>query len=739
MSISNKKSPAFIRAALFAVASAAFLTSGLLQAAQVPVWRTDLVGTQTKTENFLDFAAGGGVKELKLTGSNTTAYFDFAVADDEIVTAGKLNLSLTGSPSLLAKVSQINVYLNGNLQQTVAIDEKVIGKNSTVIVGLDPKAVKQRANQIRLEFVGHYAIVCENAGNPSIWVDISPSSTLELTKSFVRLPNELSQFPTPFVSPQGAGRATVLPFVFDGKPTDTAVTAAAVLAGYAGSLSEWGPAEFPVYINEMPAQGHFIIFATNERHVAAIKDQPEFEGPEVRIADVGTQGYEKMLVVGGRNDAELLVAVKALTAGGQMIGSRYRVRDFKDQPAAEAYSAPNWINTDEVIPLKALMTYPEQLTARGASLPPLTIVMRLAPDTFAVQGSEAELNLYYRYSKPADGQVAQMHVQVNGALAGSENFPGDRSNDHAELTLPHAMGLLSVPGAQALGLADMTNLMITADYSSDSKEGTPENCRTVAPAARQLQIDPSSTIAFSGFYHYAALPELSLYTKSGFPFSKYADLSQTIAVIPADAEPLRLTTLFNAVSRISSATGAVPVHITVTSDLGHADLQKKDVLYVGDLPAGITEIDAAAAKKLEDFTSAALKKTPETSDVVPDPESTPLAAIVSVPAPGGQPRTAVALLSEGEAGAAMLNAALSDRRHMREANGGIAFVTENGISSFEPVKQYWTGNLPWFQQVWHSLADKPFVLVLCALIAAVIAGVGLYFFMRRWLHGRASR
>ena len=46
------------------------------------------------------------------------------------------------------------------------------------------------------------------------------------------------------------------------------------------------------------------------------------------------------------------------------------------------------------------------------------------------------------------------------------------------------------------------------------------------------------------------------------------------------------------------------------------------------------------------------------------------------------------------------------------------------------------GDMPWFRRVWLSLADRPFVLVFCALLAAIVAGAGIFLFMRRWIRRR---
>ena len=109
---------------------------------------------------------------------------------------------------------------------------------------------------------------------------------------------------------------------------------------------------------------------------------------------------------------------------------------------------------------------------------------------------------------------------------------------------------------------------------------------------------------------------------------------------------------------------------------------------------------------------------------------------VKSPADGG--RTVVALLSAGAKGADLLNDGLADRAKLLQAQGGTVFVTEQGLTSFEASEQWWVGDLSWYQRVWVSLANRPFLLVLFTLIAAAAAGWGIFAGMRRWLRGRAS-
>ena len=740
--------------ALAASIALAFGTLSVNAAPQqpAPVWRTDATATVSQSFDLIRLVPGGLATAVKLTGANPTQYFDFGVRADEVVSQATLDLAFTPSPSLIAGTSQLNVYLNGQLQGSQAITKEMLGKSAQISVPLNAKSMKTR-NQLSLEFVGHYQIVCENEGNSALWLDISPSSRLTLQKQNLKLPNDLAQLPMPFADASFDG-PTTLPVVFASSPSTDALRAAAIVTGHVAAVSAWRGSNVPVYFSEAPAKGHFVVFATNDKRPSFLASLPPFEGPELTIIDAPGSLYEKMLVVGGKTDADLVVAAQAFaTTNRVLIGPHAVIKDFKVADPLPAYASPNWVNTDFAVPLSQLIEYPEQLTARGETLPPLHVAFRLAPDTYLTSASSATLNLLYRHSKPVSGQAAQLRTLINGALADSQNLQGDASRGSALVELPMTEGPAVALGGPRAGLGAVNDLSFEASYQAVANEGTPENCRTATMTSHQIQIDGSSMIEFGGMFHYAQLPEIGLFTQGAFPFSKYADLSQTAAIVRENARPIELTTMLNAVGRIAAATGVAPYHITVATPAEGAKLKEKDLLIVGPMPKGILDISPESSQQLAESVTNWFKApaadaaqkgaTSEGAAATASDESevalldTGFAAIVSVQSPLEKGRTAVALFAEDGASGHLLNTRLSNPGDLTAATGGTVFVGEDNIRAFAPQSTYTVGDMPWFRRVWLSLADRPFVLVFCALVAAFVAGAGIFLFMRRWIRRRA--
>ena len=98
--------------------AAAAVTVTAAPAVTAPV-AADTAALLQKTLPLSAMVPGGGDHPIRLTGSEPAQYFDFALRRDEAVVNAVLNLTMTASPSLLAETSQVNIYLNGELQTTV--------------------------------------------------------------------------------------------------------------------------------------------------------------------------------------------------------------------------------------------------------------------------------------------------------------------------------------------------------------------------------------------------------------------------------------------------------------------------------------------------------------------------------------------------------------------------------------------------------------------------------------------
>ena len=701
-----------------------------------PVWRTDATGTRTEVKPLLSLVPGGQTKSVKLTGLVKSGYFDFGVRADDVVSRAELDLAFTASPSVLPTSSQLNIYLNGQLQETVVLTKDMIGRPSKLSFTLNPKTM-QTMNQIIVEFVGHIQSTCENPANDSLWLNVSAQSRLVLEKQRIRLGNDVGKLPAPFVDT--AENAPVeLPIVFPAAPSAAMKTAAALAASWAGRIAYWRGADFPVYFNEAPAGEHFIVFATNAARPAFLKDFPKVEGPQITIADAPGSLADKMLVVAGRDEADLIAAMKALGRDRNvMIGDTFRPSIQKDPERRKAYDAPRWLNTDQKIPFSRLIEYPGQLTAKGYEMPPVHLPVRLAPDLFMVDSATLEMKVDYRATKPMSDEAGQFRAMVNGRLIDSDMLSAKDGRGSRIVTLPGFYGSLFDNSNDALALNQANDFTFEMHYERKFDGGSPENCKSIMVFPHQLEVEPTSTLEISGLYHYAKMPNLKLFTQTGYPFTRYADLAETAVLIDDKAEPQAIRAMLNAVGRMSAATGAFGTHLAVTGNPADPILRDRDVLLVGTMPALLIDINETDALKIQTEAAQALKsgqfpKAPQQTVYAPG-----VGVISGFKSPVSSEHSVVALLSEGEAGAVLLADALGDPQGLAAANGSTTVVAPDGIASFKVGEKYAVGSLPLQHQIWMRLSSHPGWLVFFALISAVIIGFAAFFLMRRWVGRRA--
>lgn len=275
--------------------------------------------------------------------------------------------------------------------------------------------------------------------------------------------------------------------------------------------------------------------------------------------------------------------------------------------------------------------------------------------------------------------------------------------------------------------------------------GTQANCKSVTLIPNQVEIDPNSTIDFSGFYHFARLPDLKLFTVSGYPFTKYADLSQTLVLMKKDAPANVMTTMLNTMGRFGAQTGAPVTKVTFDSAIQNDNAQHRDILVFAENSADIDNLGKLEPEIILEKVKGNLKSNFEakSKDAAPQStvtEDTGIATIAQYESPYGSGRSVVAILGDGQDGSYLLNKRLMNPGDLKMVGGGVAIFKPNAQpASYMVGPDYYTGSLPWHQRVWYSLLDQPLLLVLFTLVCALLFAGGIYYLMHSLIRFRDRR
>jgi hypothetical protein len=686
-----------------------------------------------------------------LRGTRPEGQIEFGVRSDEVVSQALLDLEFTPSPSLIPVESHVKIYLNDELMGVTTITKEQLGKPNRVQIPIDPRYITD-FNRIRLVFVGHYQNICENPANSTLWLDVGKSSSLSLRYQTLPVKNELSHFPEPFFDSRDE-RPLTLPMVFADQPDLEQQRAAGILASWFGTRAQWRGQSFPTLFNRLPSQ-HAIVFATNKQRPDFLKDYPAVNGPTVEMISHPDNPYVKLLLVQGRDDDDLITAVKGIAQGNILFrGQNLSVDKVEQLAVRQPYDAPNWVRTDRAMKFSELQQYADQLQTNGVEPGPISLSMNLPPDLFLIHSTGIDMQLKYRYTSPRIEDGSRLSISLNNQFVQSYALVPENEKGAQLLRLPLAQGLLDSDKAvniPALKLGATNQLRFDFDYTTLLASGAEGRCETYSLVPNHAVIDGNSTIDFSGYRHFITMPDLRAFANAGFPFSRLADLSQTLVLVNKQPQPAQVSALLNALGNMGAQTGYPALAFSLSDDWSQAKDKDADILLIGTIPPELRD-----DKKINLLVEATLSwvKMPmrqlplpsmdvQQDDATPDSKTTissegAMAAVIGVQSPFHDQRSIVALLADSPRGYELLNNAQLDSGKRAAMFGSVAVIRESGVDSLRVGDVYYVGHLPWWERVWYALSTHPLLLgAIAALVVVIVALLlrrGLKAFSRRRL------
>lgn len=669
-----------------------------------------------------------------LRGINPNGGVEFGMRSDEVVSNALLNLEYTPSPSLLPVQSQLKVYLNDELMGVLPVTKEQLGKKTLAQVPINPLFITD-FNRVRLEFVGHYRDVCENPASSTLWMDVSRNSSLSMTYQTLAVKNDLSAFPVPFFDSRD-NRELNLPVVFAGSPDITQQQAATIVTSWFGSRSGWRGQSFPVLFDKLPDR-NAIVFATNEKRPSFLRDHPDVKGPMVEMVNHPDKPYVKLLVVFGRDDKDLVQAAKGIAQGNVLFrGNSVAIGEVKPLLARKPYDAPNWIRTDRAVTFGELKTYEEQLQSTGLEPSAINVPLNLPPDMYLLRSNGIDIALNYRYTAPPTKDSSRMDISLNNQFLQSFPLTSSQDTNKLLLRLPVLQGLLdgktdvSIP---ALKLGAVNQLRFDFQYMNPMPGGSVDNCITFQPVQNHVVIGDDSTIDFSKYYHFIALPDLRAFANASFPFSRMADLSESIVVMPKTPNEGQIATLLDAMAAVGAQTGLPAINVTLTDDGSQIQNKDADIMVIGNIPEKLKDdkrIDLLV-QATESWVNTPLRQTtfpsimPDNADREASVQTNvssqgPMAAIVGFQSPYNEQRSVIALLADSPRGYELLNMAMNDSGKRAAMFGSVAVIRESGVNSLRVGDVYYVGHLPWFERIWYALSNHPVLLAVFAAISVVL-------------------
>ncbi len=679
---------------------------------------------------------------IKLRGVDGSQTLSFPIRADEVVVAAKLRIAYDYSPALIPEWSHLKISLNDRIATVLPLPKDMGAANSREI-NLDPRAFYD-INYLRFKLIGHYTRQCEDPFHSSLWLTLSDLGRLELTLAPVSKANDLKNLPAPFLDKRENTPLT-LPFVFAKTPSFGTLRAAGILASWFGLQAGSRGTQFPVSLNALP-DGNAVVFLQGGETIEGIKGTP---ASTVSIQPHPTNPQAKLLLVSGANDEELARAARAIALfAPTLTGQLVTVSKEKEAAPRKPYDAPAWVPIDRPVRFGELAR-PEELRVHGYFPEVIRLNYRVSPDLFTWRTQGTPLKLKYRATQLPLHRSSSLNIGINSnfiqALALDEPLKKVNEVDPPKDNIPLALRqeLVFVP-PYAIGGRDQLQFSY---YFDIIKEG---ECRSLPPDNLQGAIDPESTLDFSGFPHYVALPNLAYFSSIGFPFTRLADLSETAVVLPESPNPDELGTYLMLMGRMGEATAYPALRHSIVSASDVDKVSAKDLIVIGSgksqglmtkwadhLPMVqnggdryVREPDAIWRPTYR-WEQQEVQETPQPKSSLTVSGVGSLATLMAIESPLQSTRSVVFIYADKAADLRKISDVLTDPERVSSIQGDFAIVDDKSVNHAKVGPTYYLGSLPTISKLRWFFSDQPLLFGLLAILICILMASVLYRKLRR--------
>ncbi|RUO35110.1 cellulose biosynthesis cyclic di-GMP-binding regulatory protein BcsB [Aliidiomarina soli] len=667
---------------------------------------------------------------LRISGQNPVVTVAFGSRIDELVTAASLTLLVRSSPLIESDTAQLVINLNGETIGARSVRSDDESQLTRYQFDIEPHYFSTY-NELSIELIAGRAAMQCGAASPGTWVEMSGASTLELTKQQLRLENELAFFPEPFFDERSFDPVQ-LNLLTPEQPSSSKAEAMAMVAGYFGAQADWrdlditytalnDDAEWPEY--------HSIVFAT---HAELDQLGLPVETPDagaVLMTDNPQHPAYKVMLVTGSDDSEVKQTAQSLvlTRAG-LSGDQADLRPQTIDPR-QPYAAPNWVSTQRRVSFSELVSHPSELQREGYRPAPINVGLRLPPDLFTWQRYGIPIDLRFRYTPPVQADESRLRVFINGQFTQAYTLnQSGRQSSTERVRIPLVSDINDANRLQlpAFQLSTINNLSL--EYSFPRPIG---GC-DYEPANNTMGvIDGNSTIDLRGYHHYTALPNLHLFAKAGFPFTRYDDLSQSVFLLGDLTSSEQMITLLDTVAHMGASTGYPGVLLQVsTIDDYQPDTKRAEKDFVLISHYALQQFSNrfgqnTLQRQLRGQQLAGHPDTLSGADLTFTSDG-PGAAFLAFESPLSDERSVVALLASEDEYLSRLRQVLTSAELSDQIDGFLTMLTPSRIVSYEPRSPYYVGELSWWNRMTYHVAQHPVVVVFFALLAVILIALMVY-------------
>lgn len=703
----------------------------------------------------LNLAQMGMPDGIMLNGGQLQGGASFTLPSDQVVTHAELMLDVRVSPEMAARNATLQLMLNGQPLGTVPL-----GTDGADIshFQLDiPAALMVSSNNLSFKVNDGDAMQCLLNARDTSGITVLPASRFSWESQPLNISNDLSFFPRPFFDSMQMTPADIAVAYPQNAGADIFSTAA-LLSSWLGIQADYRGIAFNALRDRLPERNGIIIGHPGDQ-VGGLT-LPQTDRPLLQVVDnPGNPNYKLLLIV-GHNDAALRAAAWRLTRGNIAPQTASMTVEPQAIPLGKPYDAPRWIPTDRPVKISELLRKDQSTTVSGVWHEPLRVAFRAAPDLYLWDGETIPLQISYRF--PSESWINEdkslLSVTLNNTFL--HNLPMNKQGPLEKLWR-HLGGdarqeRFTIPLAPYLIYGDN---QLSLYFNVVPKDNAP--CSVLLNNNIKSRITDDSWIDLSNTRHFSLLPNLSYFVGASFPFSRLADYSQTVLLLPEQPSDTQVATLLNLAARSGNATGTALANNRVVLGVpeGGAGLQylrDRDVLAVSALDQKtfnqrllanspynpvdnqLSVRESGGWAKVQrwltgDWTSASVDADRYFSS------SSAWRGFISYRSPWNSQRTVVVAMASNDDQLARLKSDLDSPRINAGIRGDTAVITsDNGVRSFQVSTPFPSGQMPWYMMaIWYANQHSGLLAIL-GLLATSIIGLALTAMFKRHARKRLS-
>jgi cellulose synthase (UDP-forming) len=560
-------------------ASGSAIAAPPLQRSAITLLTPDAAQVTSSDANYRITFKDMGVNDfVPMHGPHSFYSLGFVLEHSRIPRRATLNLSYHFSAALLPHAGSIKVSLNNVPIAEIAAPDQPQREGEYASVALPlPAEILVRNNQLTFEFSGGTVLQLESSAKSLVLASLGAGSQLLIAGENVPFRRDISLLPLPLFDPDLQTTSSIA-FVFPTNPSTDTLQAACMVASWLGILTSTKPIHYTVTIGEIP-RGNIVLFNNSST------DLPEAlrvtRGPLLSIRANPSDPEGNALILSGDNDDQLLTAARSLALmtvsrslqSGQtpLLGESIAIGDFPLPAPREPDDAPRWLPTDKLVSLWALSSG-QALQSDGSR--PLPVYFRVPPDLNYGETQNLDLKLTYRYNARALADGSAIRTSINGAQL-------------REIPMPPGSGDAGKERTVVLPTANMRPFGNTLTFSFDfiPKDSRADHQRS--SSALSGAILKQSFLDIRGMAHRARMPNLELFANAGFPFTRRADLAETVVIMPSTPTLGEITLLLYLMNHCGMQTGYPVLRVEVSTP-GTVMRSDRDYLILGgvsDQPA----------------------------------------------------------------------------------------------------------------------------------------------------------